>query len=359
MLRSLHKSLAVAAAFCAVSTIMFEIAARLLFQDAISQWRLQPFGGPEIQFMSRGAIGVPRAYTAFAPNAVIRVVSYYPDSENKVTKEYDCAFNSDQNGFISNEGDYQESEILLLGDSFTAGWGGCEWVPRLASDVRSRIYSAAINGTGPITWDRIVSDLASIREPRRLLVIFITDDFFRGDVVHPKAQIECLKGTANCSRQFVFPVTDDMADVAAQRYADRVASVATAAAAEGNADRISAAKLRRQLLDYLPATRMLVRTLRGQAYREEDVFRRSVKSIVALSVKYDLKLLWVNEKREVRSDARDTRLVREALHNAGLRATSCHIPLSGFLPRDNHPNKVGYDILKGCVERLVRDWSGG
>jgi hypothetical protein len=73
-----------------------------------------------------------------------------------------------------------------------------------------------------------------------------------------------------------------------------------------------------------------------------------------LATRYDVKMLWVSERRELTLPDAKKRKLAAALN--GKDITHCKIPSEGFMPRDNHPNVLGYEVLKACVEGLLRTW---
>lgn len=79
--------------------------------------------------------------------------------------------------------------------------------------------------------------------------------------------------------------------------------------------------------------------------------------ISELAAKYDIKLLWVNEARgDKRTSPRARAIAARLKALKGLQISQCDIAAGKFLPRDHHPNAAGYDVLKSCVEQLVRSW---
>lgn len=321
--------------------LSFEVAAHLVMPELVANWRALAFGDRRVLFISPGAIRDRAGYFNFRPDADIRAVTYYPNGKGRFTVEDDCTFTSDRLGFLSNTIAYQDSEILLLGDSFAQGSGGCAWMPRLAPDVRSRIYSAAVLGTGVKHWRNILRDLERLKKPTKILIVFITHDFFRDDWLFAQAQLDCLSNRGDCTGQFWYPVSDGMAKIAAERYALRNPALG----------RSGVTKFLRY---HLIASFTLFEKLKRRMESASQIFEESVGIVTDMAKRYPLKLIWVNEKSEVEGPGPRTRLLWKRLE--ALDVTRCAIPADGFLPRDGHPNAKGYDVLKACVERVVRNW---
>jgi hypothetical protein len=324
--------------FSILSIFGFETAARLLLPEQVAAQRANFFGDERYGFISRGALANKTGYVNFRPESTVRIVAYYPAAIGKLTQEYDCTYRSDRLGFVSNTVDYRAADILLLGDSNTQGDGGCEWIPRLDPGVRSRIYSTAVMGLGVLHWSHIVSDLTKFKNPKKILIVFVTDDFFRGDWVYNSAQLECVEGRRDCSESYWYPISGSLSEVAARRYAERTTP-------KGLAQFV---KL------HLIATYSVYKILKDPAPEQGSVFKRSLSIVSDLAHEYDMKLLWVNEKGDIDlSSARAQALARGL---GGLKVSRCEIPRGGFLPRDPHPNASGYDVLKTCVEQIVHSW---
>jgi hypothetical protein len=326
---------------CAVMILGLEAATRLLLSGQVASWRAVAFGDQRVSFISRGAFQNRAGYPAYRPDSEIREVAYYPDSDGTMTREYDCTYRSDRLGFLSNSIRYEEAEILLLGDSNAQGQGGCAWLPRLSHDVRSRVYSTAVFGHGVKHWRNVLVDLEKIRTPPKVMIIFITDDFFRTDWVFDDAQLACITGDGDCRGMYWHPLSDNMAEQATETYARRDPGSRTA-------DLKSLTKY------HLIATYTLLRMIVGRQQVERRTFGDSLEILGAIADKYPLKLIWVNEHGETAGPGPRTRLLEKRLQRFDV--TRCSIPLQGFLPRDRHPNRQGYDVLKSCVEQVVRGW---
>jgi hypothetical protein len=320
---------------------VFEASAQIVLPDLMASWRALAFGGGRIEFISAGALENRAGYFAFRPSSTIRSVAYFPDKASGFTVEYDCTFASDSLGFLSNAVAYEASDVLLLGDSFAQGNGGCPWLPQLAAPIRSRLYSAAVMGTGVKHWRNIVADLERRKTPSKLLIVYITHDFYRSDWLFPESQLACLSHGATCRGQFWYPISEGMATLAAQRYALRT-------------PRLGTSGMSKLLRYHLTASFTLFEKLKKGAAGDSDTMLDSVAIMRELADRYPLKLIWVNEKSEVSGPSARTRKLWQRLR--GLDLTPCDIPADGFLERDGHPNAKGYAVLKACVERAVEDW---
>lgn len=216
-------------------------------------------------------------------------------------------------------------------------------MPRLTPDVRSAVYSAAIMGTGVKHWQNIVADLEKIERPEKILIVFITDDFFRADWTFRRSQLACLSKTGDCDNEYWHPISDRMAERADERYALR------------SSGRIEMGKSKFLRYHFI-ATHQIVKKIKSaiRGDRKPQVLEEAVQIISDLADKYPLKMIWVNQKNEAKGLSFEALQLSEKLE--GFDVTRCAIPAEGFMPRDSHPSAEGYEILKSCVERVVRAW---
>src|SRR5664280_3419759 len=109
---------------CALIILGLELGAQLALPEQIEQWRAAYFGMDQrFGFITKGALHNKDGYVNFIPDADIRIIAYYPGSKGNLTPEYDCSYKSDRLGFVSNSRSYQDTSILLFGDSFVQGDG--------------------------------------------------------------------------------------------------------------------------------------------------------------------------------------------------------------------------------------------
>jgi hypothetical protein len=342
---SLVKKLVVWALVCCASglafLLLFELAARVVMPEHVANLRKSYFFDTRISFISPGAFQNKAGYSAFRPNSAIREVAMYPDRSGKLTLEYDCSYRSDALGFVSNEIAYENAEVLLLGDSLAQGVGGCSWMERLSPPVRSRIYSAAVLGHGVLNWNEVVAELETIKKPGKILIIFITHDFVRPQWMFDTAQIECLQSKGSCAGKYWYPIDERMLETATARYREKIPTS-------------SSAPLRSRIKYHFIASYEVYSRLFGQGRVASDTFGPSVDAIHSLAKRYDVRLIWVNDRWEAdRPTSASARLLDRL---SALNVQRCRIPPDGFLPRDGHPNAQGYDALVACVEKAVRDW---
>lgn len=326
-----------------ICVLAFELAAAVLLPSHVEALRRRAFGDDRVLFVTKAAYVDRDGYYKFRPGIEYREVAYYPDGDGKATKEYECSYRSDELGFLSNSVGYREASILLLGDSFTQGQGGCEWLPRLSSETRGKLYSAAVQGHGFMHWEKIVADLGKLRKPTKVLVIFITDDFYRPLSLVGDGQRGCLEGTVACTDHYWFPIAAGMDETAQARLAERLRGPSLLANPKAF------------IKGALPASFGLLRIVLGYARNSTDNFAGSLQVLERFAQDFDLRLVWVSDRHDAEGSARESAVAR-ALAERRLVAARCQLPADGYLPRDGHPNATGYDTLRDCVEEVVAGW---
>ncbi len=139
-------------------------------------------------------IWVHRPYTSIREVGVYAMASLLPPWP-RIAIEYDCRMRSNNWGLLQDDDiPPGTSATLILGDSFTAGHGGCPWFPRLqARRPNERIANGGFMGTGFSHWARTIDylrDRGLVID--RILVIAISDDFGRTVWSWNAEQLSCM-----------------------------------------------------------------------------------------------------------------------------------------------------------------------
>jgi len=255
----------------------------------------------------------------------------------------------DDVGFVGNPSGRRDYDILLLGDSFTAGEVGCSWMPELRRLVpQAAIYNAGLPATGVENWAMSERYLLSRGFAfRHVVLIFIADDFFRPLSGKGGQDAECLHDIARCMpRNYAYPLVPG-ADLAA----------------------ISAGRLRRRWLDEIDY--WWARNLWVSHFLIESIARRAAVHPVAISdatmaaldaiqaAGGTLHLIKVTTKTEaaLRADSQYSVIADRLLAARGLGYERCPIPYDEFFSYDAHPTPRGYARLAACVSRVIEGFS--
>jgi hypothetical protein len=146
---------------CLFIVFSSEVLLRFIFLDPDYYWdRRFLFVSPNA-YQNRG----DRFWT-YRPRTTIREVAVYGmpallTAQPKIFVEYDCFMKSNNLGLLQNEDIEAGAAVtVLLGDSFTAGQGGCPWFDRLQARRKTDpLLNAGLMGTGFGHWMRMTQYL--------------------------------------------------------------------------------------------------------------------------------------------------------------------------------------------------------
>ena len=321
--------------------ILFEILARLILPGHVAAMKKRTFGNDRVVFYSDAPFENKTGFFNFAPNKIVRELAYYPDGNGRMTVEYDCQFASDTLGFLSNAVAYEQSDIVLLGDSFAQGQGGCQWLPNLPANLKSRIYSTAVQGNGFEHWENILKFLTPLRVPKKILVLFLTDDFYRQTGVIEREQMECLAGKMPCTHHYMHLIGADMEARALNRLLDRRRTP------------WPFQDPRKFMLATVPATAGIVRALS----RPQPSATASLRILDDMVKRFDVRLVWLGTREELHGGDPRRAGIESALAARKLTMSRCDLPPEGYLPRDGHPNTLGNGKIIECVVEATKNWN--
>jgi hypothetical protein len=321
------------------------------------------FSSPDAVQNRAGGVWTYQPGKTLREAVVYFVPSLFPP-EPRFVVEADCLLKTNNLGLL------QERDVgtdrawtVVLGDSFTAGQGGCPWFDRLqARWPGDNILNAGLGGTGVMQWDLLLKYLrARGLTVRRILVIAISNDFRRIPFNWKPAALNCLDRN-------VCPSYDDPNQSMQVRMDETNAELLSRSRARfvkrfGKRNWLFFAKLSVTQKSYL--YKFLLRsggTLKGMWYGDQKGYyaARLARTDAALeslkAVKVPIHVLMVAQRNEAGwlGNSADPGLVETILKAHSLAFNWCRIPRTGFLPDDMHPNKSGYDKLLDCADAALR-----
>lgn len=331
---------------------LFEILAQRFFPPPSPPWDINS----RFIYLSKGALVNKPGFYNFAQERDIREIGYYSDATGKFTPEYDCIYRSDNLGFLDNTISYDQSDILIMGDSFTQGQVGCAWLPLLPKELTSRIYSTAIIGHGFLHWRNILSYLKKIHPlPPHIVIIFISQDLQRPPQEFSWQDLSCLNDENKCDgRHYFYPITGDLSAITEQRYRVRSSMIKKPqpASIDSNFWDSYFPTIHRM---YLLAKERLLFQKANPNPQSQSYIDQSVAFLNQLSKERDITLIRVNTRDEAANfyiPDRDTIFALEELKN--FKINTCYVNYQGFSQRDMHPNAEGYKQLAACVSGLLQ-----
>lgn len=330
------------------ANIVMQVALILLGTEALGQFW---FGNPHNYSSYRFTYLSPDPFVAldngswtYKPNTTVTETVVYKKPFGGYFTESTCAYPIDEMGFIGNPNGRRDYDVLMLGDSFTAGEAGCSWISELRRLVpRPTVYNAGLSGTGVENW--ALSEqylLGHGLHFAHVVLIFIADDFFRPLATRDARDQACLHDMVQCTpRHYAYPLIDgiDLAAVSAGR------------ARTGLQDEVDYWWAR-----YLWVSHFLIESAVRRAGTPPTVRQETLAALDAIrAAGGTIHLIKVPTKTEaaLRADSRSSEIVDRLLASRGLSYDRCPIPYEDFFTYDAHPTAKGYARLAACVGRIL------
>jgi hypothetical protein len=347
----------------AVVILGTELGLRAYFDDPEYWW--------DVRFLniSPGAYVIHDGFWLYKPNSVIRSAAiyglpmpkYFPMSEFHV--EYDCRFRTNRFGLQGNDGQYIASRptVLVLGDSFTEGQGGCPWMDAVAQQYPDfNVLNGGVQSTGVESFYRLYQHLLTNGvEVSKIIVIAIANDFKRTPYVWPQAALDCLSLKEPCEKQLWNPLWLDqthgqLIQEARERAKDQYARYS------------EQTKLHMWLMRKVYLYSFINRNLRTFFDNRSDEISQikvaptpnNVEALSLLSAAdLGLEIIMVPQRDEVALRALniDSLRVESLLKKMNIRFSWCTLVQGDYLPWDPHPNANGYAKLADCLRDKLDD----
>jgi hypothetical protein len=324
--------------------------------SGIYEWdrRIMFFSGRGTVFENHGDI-----FTYVPDNDIRSLTTYFSDKDFIV--EYDYRFHTNNYGLVQ-DSDVVASRpsILLLGDSFTEGQGAEPWFRKLVANTDPQPFqpvNGGLIGTGFDQWRKLEQYLtAKHLQVRKLLIIFISDDYTR-PVVNVSGQVlECLQTGSSCPDDSMYYRTPPAAEL--PLWVDKVR--------DHRARQITVldtmARYSRRLL---PATFRIHDNLAAKFSSSSAPAKQRAREAIAYFIrKYgndNVSFLHLPQKDELRGPSELGLQARQAIRDAGGTLydgfTLCNLTIDDYHIHDGHPNGRGYGKIARCVGDIFRQMS--
>jgi hypothetical protein len=297
----------------------------------------------------------------YPPNRQVRSILLSDDGV-----DFDVRYATNDHGLIDHR-DYGTNlgvspSWAFVGDSFAAGVeGGEPWIPKLRDTYDLEIYNLGIGATGVLHFARILASKAETLAFDDIVIIAISDDFFRplwtplevGDEIWI-----CLDGedpsTCRERRPIAYIIDPELSDSAVLAHGEAVSLRAGGARTPS-----------KRVVQFLKNSRLLLFTKRlADAAGERRALRTAelVGNLAALETirsdfpEANIRMIQVPDKHEARRGRYDFD-ASEEVRGRGIEyfdaLNGCTWPPSFFHPRDRHLNAIGYDALAECVAEYL------
>ena len=310
------------------------------------------FDGPSPIFENHGDI------FTYLPHSKIRNLTAFLTDHGFVT-EYDYRFETNNFGLVQ-DADIapQRDSLLLLGDFFTEGQGAEPWF-RLVSPTIEKLEYQPINGgvmgTGFEQWLRLGRYLAGKNiEARKLLVIFISNDYTRSVWNVPQPVFACLSDPPLCEveKSYLYRLPPP------EELPSWIAKVRTVRGPIKPRLKLSAAAL-------MPASYSvyIYLTQLARFSRAERESHDAIAELIRLYGRKNVAFLHLPQKDEVGRGPEIIGLrARLAIEEAGGKLFDgfklCNMTESDYYTDDDHPNKIGYAKIAVCATNVINELVG-
>src|SRR5271165_393356 len=311
-------------------------------------------------FDGRGAIFENHGdiFTYLPHNEIRNVTAFF--SDNDFVLEYDYRFRTNNLGLVQGADIVPARDsLLLLGDSFTEGQGAEPWF-RLVSPAIDKLGYQPVNGgvlgTGFQQWLKLDRYLVARKiQTRKLVVLFISDDYHRPVWHIPPAVFECLSATPRCrvedSYLYRLPPREELSSW--------IAAVRTARGRMKPHLKASAAAL-------LPASYsvyMYFRQLNLFAKAEQES-RAAIAELIRIYGPKNVAFIHLPQKNELDYGPDYLGLkARRAIQDAGGTLFDgfklCQLTPIDYYMNDDHPNIGGYTKIAACVTNVINELVAG
>lgn len=335
-----------------------EFLLRLVFPDPVYYWpyRFVSISPNAYQNLDSG-IWVHRPHTAIREVGVYGMASLTPPGP-RIEIEYDCRLWSNNLGLLQDDDIQPGTPVtLVVGDSFTAGHGGCPWFGRLqARRPHERLANGGALGTGFGHWQRLIEYL---REREiiidRVLAVAISDDFGRRSWTWDAEWLNCMNQSVCGTNAFWQSVELDAshADIlksAAARFEARYPGLTIVDFVALYVQQNSHAY--KFIAKALETTRGFSSTAQAANpfHPETEIALSAMK---ALGVPLHVMMVPQRSEAGPLGMARVTRAAMNLLDSRGIAHSWCNLSGQDFLPNDGHPNRAGYDKLVVCADAIL------
>lgn len=297
-----------------------------------------------------------KPFWKYQPNSNIRFVAVY-SNWNGFRVEYDCILRTNSYGFTDTGATLNQTDLLILGDSYLEGHGGCPWLTKSAIDLdpvlrKLGIFNGGLQGAGVLQFEQTLEYVTSISDVKNVLIIAISNDFKRGDSFTWDVDGECYSGGACGINDYWFYVPydatqEDIIEMARQRQVASASNFHDFLTEESFTYRV--------FLEY----KKIIRNYSGISndFNSVDSYDLFVENFAALErireLYPDVKLILIPQRDEVGLlgvKNLDSQVVEEYLDDRSFDYKWCELSSTDYMPVDGHPNSIGYAKLFDCLQ---------
>jgi len=310
-------------------------------------------------FLSKGAvrpIGEAGLWT-YTPSSTILSAATYRLSLLEGWIEYACTLKTNQFGLPDTNVDLStgQVDVLILGDSFLEGQGGCPWLTR--EELRPgdpTILNGGLQGASLQSMALLEAWLDAQIRIRNIALVIISNDFKRRLIPDIwRNRTDCL-ANGNCQTRLdlVWGVDRDVSRRGLLDVSRHVLEATTPNLAE---------QLHTTLRFHSQSYNLMLRYLALTGPHAQPAADPELEANVAafewLRSKYpSMTAVLVPQRDEVGLLGRenlDTARARHMLAESKVTHIVCPLGIHDYMPIDGHPNKQGYDKIRTCLFSML------
>ena len=254
----------------------------------------------------------------------------------------------------------KKESILILGDSFVQGQGYGNWTDLINLDVDNyQIINGGILGTGPQQFLRLEEYLSKKLLIKKVILLYIGDDFRRDLYNHDKDRLNCLKNYKKCNGSelfYGFPLMSKDPQNFLNYLKDK--------RFDKSKEYLSLKRIRRLIkskLSNLHVVNIPISFLRNTFYKSKnEKILKNFKAIEKFINKYDDNIHFVNiaQKNEILLNKKsyETIYANEFITKKTKNIHQCNFDnnLDFFFKYDQHPNEKGYKYISRCISKILK-----
>jgi hypothetical protein len=308
-------------------------------------------------FITKGAYRhIDSGLFTYQPNMEVDSVAVYGlPSSDYFWLEYKCKFKTNEIGLISTgEPKSGKPTILVLGDSFTEGHGGCPWLTQVRKpQFKANYINGGLQGTG-IEQFKNLYDYVKRQgvQFEKVIIVAISNDFFR----RPHAnwiqyRWKCLE-ELRCGRKDLWWGStnfneEDLIQISKERATRRYFGWSIGRQLDFVIQKFSITnKFIGLILTAMSGEKTKVPAIPASNQRALQYFYDTY-------VNFQLILVPQRDEVGLAGPNIETLTVRKYLEQNNLAYSECPLGGSDYMRFDGHPNATGYDKVFECLQQAA------
>lgn len=339
-----------------ISILMLEVVGLVVFDNRY-KWDLRYLFYSNNPIVNEYATSKP--FWKYKPDSKIRFAATYSDWFGPKV-EYDCIFSTNSFGFTETGFSSDHADLLVLGDSYLEGHGGCPWLTKSVIESDNilgsyRILNGGLQGAGILQFEQTLQYFMQNITVKNIVVVAISNDFKRGSPFTWDVSNECYRSGACGVNDYWFYVPFHADEQELIRISQQRQSV--------NSVRFYELFLRDSFTYRVyQGYHQIIKTRLSTSQDEEvaahsDLFSRNFDALDRMrSMFSDVKIILVPQRDEVGLlgvKNLDSKFVERYLDDNFYDYRWCELTTSDYMPVDGHPNAAGYEKLLGCLKEAL------